>query len=49
MANKLSLNVKKSNFVMFRLYQKRIDYEVNIKIFDYSAKSLVSFKKGKNV
>ena len=35
MANKLSLNAKKSNFVIFRHYQKRIDYDVNIKIFDY--------------
>ena len=42
--NTLSLNVKKSNFVIFRPYQKRIDYEVNIKIFDYSANSLVSLE-----
>ena len=45
MVNKLSLNVKKSNFVIFRSYQKRIDYEVNIKIFDCSANSLVSLEK----
>ena len=45
MVNKLSLNVKKSNFVLFRLYQKRIDYEENIKIFDYSANSLVSLER----
>ena len=45
MANKLSFNVKKSNFVIFRPFQKRIHYEVNIKIFDYSANSLVSLKK----
>ena len=43
MANKLSLNVKKSNFVIFRPYQKRIDYEVNI--FDKSANSLVSLER----
>ena len=49
MANKLSLNVKKSNFVIFRPYQKRIDYEVNIKIFDYSANSLVSLERKKCV
>ena len=45
MVNKLSLNVKKSNFVIFRPSQKRIDYEVNIKIFDYSANSLVSLER----
>ena len=45
MANKLSLNVKKSNFVIFRPYQKRIDYEVDIKIFDYSANCLVSLER----
>ena len=36
MANKLSLNVTKSNFVIFRLYQKRVNNEVDVKIFDYS-------------
>ena len=48
MANKLSLNATKSNFVIFRHYQKRIDYDVNIKIFDYSANSFVSLER-KNV
>ena len=45
MANKLSLNVKKSNFLIFRPYQKRIDYDVNVKISDYSANSLVSSER----
>ena len=46
MANKLSLNAKKSNFVLFRHYQKRIDYDVNIKIFDSdSANSFVSLER----
>ena len=36
MANKLSLNIKKYNFVIFRPYQKRIDYDANFKISDYS-------------
>ena len=45
MANKLSLNATKSNFVIFRHYQKRIDYDVNIKIFDYSANSFVSLER----
>ena len=34
MANKLSLNAKKSNFDIFRTNQKGIDYDVNIKIYD---------------
>ena len=34
MVNKLSFNVKKTDFVIFRPYQKRIDYDVNIKIYD---------------
>ena len=34
MANKLSLNAKKSNFVIFRPYQKRVNFHVTIKLFD---------------
>ena len=34
MANKLSLNAKKSNFDIFRTSQKGIDYDVNIIIYD---------------
>ena len=30
-ANKLSLNVKKTNYIIFHLYQKRLNYDVNIK------------------
>lgn len=46
MANMLSLNAKKkSNFDTFRTNQKRIDYDVNIKIYDYSTNSLVSFER----
>ena len=33
--NKLSLNIKKSNFVIFRPSQKKLNYEVNLKVFDY--------------
>ena len=32
-ANKLSLNIKKSNYVIFRPRQKKVKYEVNLKIF----------------
>lgn len=33
-SNKLSLNTKKSNFVLFHPYQKRASYHPNISIFD---------------
>ena len=33
-ANKLFLNVKKSNFIIFHPYQKRLNYEVNLNIYD---------------
>ena len=39
------LKKKKSNFDTFRTNQKRIDYDVNIKIYDYSTNSLVSFER----
>ena len=35
-ANKLTLNVKKSNFVIFHPRQKKLTYQPNIKLFDYS-------------
>ena len=34
-ANKLSLNFNKSNFVLFQPRQKKLNYEVNLKVFDY--------------
>ena len=43
-ANKLSLNAKKSNYVIFRPYQKRIDYQVIIKIYDHAIKAYVSLE-----
>ena len=33
-SNKLSLNIKKSNFVIFRPYQKRLPFQPKISIFD---------------
>ena len=33
-ANTLTLNAKKSNFVIFHPYQKKLDRDVMIKIFD---------------
>ena len=33
-SNKLTLNATKSNFVIFRPYQRKMDYSVNIQMFD---------------
>ena len=33
-SNKLNLNIKKSNFVIFRPYQKRLSFQPKIRIFD---------------
>ena len=44
MANKLSLNVSKSNFVIFRPSQKKIDYNVDLKIYDFSLNLYVSLE-----
>ena len=43
-ASKLSLNLKKSNFVIFHQYQKRINYQVNLKIFDHNTNSFFSLE-----
>ena len=48
-ANKLSLNTKKSNFVIFRPYQKRMNFEVTIKLFDQDKNSSISLEKKDNV
>ena len=33
-SNKLNLNIKKSNFVIFRPYQNRLSFQPKIRIFD---------------
>ena len=33
-SNKLTLNVKKSNYVIFRPYQRKLNYSVNIEMID---------------
>ena len=43
-ANKLSLNVKKSNFVIFHSHQKRLDYQVDLKIFDNHSNTFSSLE-----
>ena len=36
--NKLTLNIKKSNFVLFRPYQKKVTSKIDIRIFDNFSK-----------
>ena len=46
-ANKLSLNLKKSNFVIFRPRQKILNYQVNLKVFDHHTNSYISLERKK--
>lgn len=43
-ANKLTLNIKKSNFVIFKPYQKKTTLEVNIKMYDNSLQKYVDLE-----
>ena len=43
-ANKLSLNIKKSNFVIFHSYQQRIDDQVGLKMLDNQINTLISLE-----
>ena len=43
-ANKLSLNIKKSNFVNFRPRQKKLPYQVNMIVFDHPSNSYFSLE-----
>ena len=44
-ANKLSLNIKKSNYVIFRPRQKHVKYEVNFKIFNHHINSYTPLER----
>ena len=44
-SNKLSLNPTKSNFVVFHSYQRKLNYEININIFDNNSGKLVSLER----
>ena len=46
-AKKLSLYIKKFNFVIFRPRQKKLNYEVNLKVFDYQTNTYISLKRKK--
>ena len=41
-ANKLTLNIKKSNFVIFRPLQKKLTIQPTIKLFDNNSQRLVT-------
>ena len=43
-ANKLSLNVKKSHFVIFHPYQRKLNYLVDLKMFDNDSKTFFSLE-----
>lgn len=44
-SNKLSLNVFKSNFVIFHPYQHKLYREVNLKVLDNNSEQLVSLER----
>ena len=46
-ANKLSLNIKKSNFVIFRPRQKILNYQVNLKVFGHHTNGYISLEHKK--
>ena len=46
-ANRLSLNIKNSNFVIFRPTQKILNYQVNLKVFDHHTNSYISLERKK--
>ena len=43
-ANKLTLNIKKSNFVLFRPYQEKVTSKIDIRIFDNFQNDFVSLE-----
>ena len=48
-ANKLSLNAKKSNFVIFHPSNKKLNYQVDIKMLDSSSNELISIEHKEDV
>ena len=48
-ANKLCLNIKKSNFVIFHSYQKRVDYQIDLKMYDNLSNEIISLEEKKYV
>ena len=44
-ANKLTLNIKKLNFIIFHPHQKKIDYEANLRIFDNDSQTFLPLEQ----
>ena len=44
-SNKLSLNIKKSNFVIFRSRQKKLNHQINLRTFDHHTNSYISLER----
>ena len=44
-ANKLTLDAKKSNFVIFRPRQKKFDYKVNLNVINNDTNALTPLQK----
>ena len=45
LANKLTLNAKKSNYVIFHTYQRKIQSVINLKVFDNEHKALRNLER----
>ena len=44
-SNKLSLNIKKSNYVIFRPYQKKLNYDPQVYVFDNESNKKVTLER----
>ena len=42
--NKLTLNLKKSNYVIFHSHEKKLDYQVELKMFDNHSNNLINIE-----
>ena len=48
-ANKLSLNIKKTNYIIFHPYQKRINFNIRIKAYDSRTKTFFDLERKNHV
>ena len=48
-ANKLSLNIKKTNYIIFHPYQKRINFNIRIKAYDSRTKTFFDLERKDHV
>lgn len=48
-ANKLSLNIKKTNYIIFHPYQKRINFNIRIKAYDSHTKTFFDLERKDHV